>query len=587
MRWPRGRRAGDGAGSPAGPPRPPEVGLVPEVGLGPEVDGSPEGSGGPGRPGDPASGDRAGEPGVARLDLPAGPDPAAGIDPAATGGDADPGAGSDPGADADPGFPVGGGGPVGAARSRGLSVLILLAVLAAGLIADRVIGTPAATASSPTIPGFPSTAPAGSLSSAWFCPALPAAAGGPAVGRIVVANPTGAVLTGTLTVVPSAGSPMAQSLELQPYTRTTYRLELIAPGPYAAATVSLDGTGGAVEDEVQGSLGESITPCTTSSSDHWYFAAGSTEQTDTELISLYNPYPAPAIADLSFVTDLGPTSPDSFQGVVVPGGGFNVIDVGARVRLRAFVATAVDVRSGRLVAEKLELQKGAASAPNGPSLTLGATAPGLVWYYPDGAAGAGLDEHFEIFNPGATEARVQLAPTLDQGSADPFDLTVPADDKISLDIPQQARIPPGIGQSWVLSSANGVPVVAERVIDAVSPAVRAGVSDTTGAPRLSTGWEFPAGSAAAGSDEWIVLFNPGNRTADVTLSASGLGLSQPVAVGGALLPGTRRAVDIGVAHPQAICVIDVASDVPVVAERAQFTIGAPGLSDSVGIPAAP
>ncbi len=164
---------------------------------------------------------------------------------------------------------------------------------------------------------------------------------------------------------------------------------------------------------------------------------------------------------------------------------------------------------------------------------------------------------------------------------------MPADARISLDVSQQPRIPPGIGQAWVLSSTNGVPVVAELVIDAVAPAARSGVSDTTGAPRLSTGWVFPAGSAAAGADEWIVLFNPGTRPARVTVAASGAGRSQPVAAGAALAAGSRRAIDIGVVHPQAISVIEVTSDVPIVAERAQFTIGAPGLSDTVGIPAAP
>jgi hypothetical protein len=164
---------------------------------------------------------------------------------------------------------------------------------------------------------------------------------------------------------------------------------------------------------------------------------------------------------------------------------------------------------------------------------------------------------------------------------------VPADARISLDVSQQPRIPPGIGQAWVLSSTNGVPVVAERVIDAVPPATRSGVSDTTGTPILSTAWVFPAGSAAAGSDEWIVLFNPGSHPARVTMSASGIGQSQAVDVGGPLPPRSRRAIDLGVAHPQAISVVDVTSDVPIAVERAQFTIGAPGLSDSVGIPTAP
>jgi hypothetical protein len=465
---------------------------------------------------------------------------------------------------------------------------VIAALLVAGVVGDHLIGAgaPPQAAAADTGPAIPTVAGPGTLSSTWFCPALQATSRSAAKGRIIIANPTAGVLSGTVTVIPSTGTPVVESPVIQPYDRLTYRLEALAPGPFAAATVSLDEPGGAVEQEVQGPLGQSITPCATSSSDHWYFAAGRADDADTELLSLYNPYPAAAIADLSFATETGPAIPDAFQGIVVPAGGFNVIDVGARVRLRTAVAATVDVRSGRLVVDKLEVQSGTAgSAPHGLALTLGATAPATRWYYADGVSGPGLREHFEIYNPGNQEADIQLAPVLDQGSAEPFPLTVPPFDRVSLEVDKQQRIPPGVGQAWVLTSTNDVPVVAERVIEAGPPGPHTGVGDTFGTPRPATGWVFPAGSAGPGADEWLVLFNPSDAPARVSLTASGLGQPQPLPVV-ALAAGSRRAIEISTELPKGIVVLEVTSTVPIVAERAQFVLGGPGMSDSTGILAA-
>ena len=160
------------------------------------------------------------------------------------------------------------------------------------------------------------------------------------------------------------------------YSRTTFKLDTEAPSPFTATTLSIDNGVGIVEQEVQGPLGESIAPCASNSSDHWYFAAGKTDATTTMLLSLYNPFPGDAIADLRFATDQGPTSPDAYQGLVIPGHGVAVVNVGEKVRIRSAIATSVNVRAGRLVVDKLQLQAGTGPAIRGLSLVLGATAAG-------------------------------------------------------------------------------------------------------------------------------------------------------------------------------------------------------------------
>jgi hypothetical protein len=465
--------------------------------------------------------------------------------------------------------------PADAGRGRAGRVVLLAAVIAAGLLVDQAIGHGKAPAAQAATPLMPTMAPAGALSSTWLCPALGASAASPAAGRLLVANPSAAPLTATATIVPATGGPIVQHLTLAPYARQEVVLDTTAPGDYAAATVTFDGATGAVEQEVQGPLGLSVTPCATGASAQWYFPTGETDAGAEEYLSLFNPFPAPAIADLRFETDQGEAVPEAFQGVVVPGNGFTVLDVGARVRSRTQVATVVSVRGGRIVADELQtLNTGA----HGLVLTLGAPAPATSWYYANGAVGPGVRERFDLFNPGTAEATVSVAPILEQGSAEPFSVSVPPLAVVSLEVDQQPRIPPGVGEAWVLTSTGG-PVVPERVITSSGPGTAAGTAGTIGAPATARRWVFAAGSTTNGADERLVIANPGGGVAHVSLVASGQGTA--VRLPPVVVPSAGRvSVDITRLDPADVVMLDLSSDVPVVAERALYGSGA---SNAVGI----
>jgi hypothetical protein len=462
-------------------------------------------------------------------------------------------------------------------------VVVVVAVLAGALIADRAIGSGQAPAAAAPTPATPTMAATEATSSAWYCPPLGASVTSSAAGTLIVANPSATAVAVVVTAVPGSGAPVVSDRVIAPYSRTFLRLQDLAPGGYTAATVVFEGSGGAVEEEVQGRLGDSIAPCASTSSDRWYFPTGATDDNASEYLSLYNPYPQPAIADLSFETDQGPFNPDAFQAIVVPGGGFNVVDIGARVRSRTAVSTTVDVRSGRLVvAELQELSNLSRSGPRGLALTLGTPAPRTTWYFADGRVNSGVTERFDVFNPGTTDAEVSAAPTLDQGTADPFDLTVPPQATVSLEVDQQARIPPGIGEAWVLTSTNGVPVVAERVIVSRPPTSTTGIADATGAAAPARRWVFAAGSAALGADERVVVFDPGGQPAHVSVTGGSDGHAATLRTLD-VAPGARAEVDIGQVDPGAVVVLDVTADVPVVVEREQFGAGGTGLSNGTGI----
>jgi len=470
--------------------------------------------------------------------------------------------------------------------SRWLTAVGVLALLVSGLVADRAVGHGRAAATSAPGPGIPTVAPAGALSSTWYCPAGTAVPNGLADGRIVLANPGDGDLTGTLTVVPSQGQPKSQTVRVPSRARLAFRPGDMVRAPYAAAIVQLDGPTGAVEEQIRGGLGEGVAPCATRASERWYFAAGSTNAGDQMLLSLFNPYPGDAIVDMDFATDTGRATPADLQGVVVPGGGLTVIDVGQHVRRRQIVSAAVTARSGRIVADKIQLQ-GEDNAPlKGVTLVLGDPAAASLWYFPDGVTAPGVDERYEFFNPGDQEADVQLALILDRGSADPFDVTVAPHDRFTLDVNGENRIPRGVAHAGVVTSSNGAPVVVERVVTAVAPSSRLGFTELMGSPSASTAWLFPVGAANTSQDEWLVAYNPGSGVSHVSVTALLGGRAVPVdGLGNVEIePSQRVAVRLGDHLSRGDLVLSVSADAPVVVERDLYRIGGLGMSASLGIP---
>jgi len=296
-----------------------------------------------------------------------------------------------------------------------------------------------------------------------------------------------------------------------------------------------------------------------------------------------DPFPDDAIADLSFTTDQGRIEPADFKGLVVPGRGLLVVDVGQHVRRRDLVATTVVARSGRLVASRLQVRGGAPSP--GMTLDLGAPSPASSWYFPDGATGAGIVERFQLYNPSDRESEAQLSLVLDQGEAEPFHLTVPPQGAVGLVTSNEARVPQGVSHGAQVTVTNGVPLVVERVVQAAPPALRRGVLDVVGARATSTRWLLAAGATNPSTDEWVVVLNPGPARARFSVRALAAGRSLDVEglQGLTVAPGQRFAVRLGdhIRRDDLALVVD--ADRPLVVERDVYSSGGTGMAGSVAI----
>ncbi|MBW3667726.1 MAG: hypothetical protein KY443_00820 [Actinobacteria bacterium] len=464
-------------------------------------------------------------------------------------------------------------------------ILVVLAlVVVAGGVVDRYVQRQSRWGPSVATAGMPEAAPGSALSSTWYCAGGSGKPGSPFLGGITVANPTDHDVEGTVTVVPDQGDAKTVPLTVKPSAATTLAFADVVPAAYVGALVDVDSGQVVVEHWVAGPAGTAVAPCASRASRQWFFAGGATARDAQLVLSLYNPFPEDAIVDLSFATNEGRAAPAAFQGIVVPAGRVVARDLGEHVRRRDIIATHVQSRAGRLVADQLLVRTGPGEA--GVSVRLGAPAPALAWYFPDGYYTHGITERYTLFNPSDLEALVDLEVTLDEGAAEPFELTVPPHGVVTVTPSSEERLPKGVGRSAVVRVYNNVGVVAERSVTAVPPAPRAGRADVLGATRTARLWAFAYGAAGPTRDQWVIVHNPGVLATRVSFTA--LADGQPLALEGlqdvAIGPGQRRAFRVGEHVQRDSLSLVVRSTGDVVVQRSVFVVGGPGIADSLGIP---
>jgi hypothetical protein len=228
-----------------------------------------------------------------------------------------------------------------------------------------------------------------------------------------------------------------------------------------------------------------------------------------------------------------------------------------------------------------------AAAPiPGITVTLGAPSAGTSWTWSDGVSGQGFNETYVVYNPGSVPAEVRLALAINGGATEPFPLTVGPGQETTITAGKEARIVPLAHHSAILTSVNGVPVVAERLLTASRPAPQDGVAELQGGQVASTRWVLAGAPADKKHAAIVALYNPGR--APVNVSIDGLTGSVDPLPGippMTLPPGQQTFVVINhgrQALPQPLL---VTASGPVFVEQDLYGEGgAPGMSLSLGVP---
>lgn len=418
-------------------------------------------------------------------------------------------------------------------------VIVLASIVAGGLLArDRL------QASTPTFSetagGWMPFAPgAAGLTETWFCPGVPATGVDDVEGEIVIANRNGSTMVGTILVMNDDGESRRLDLTVDAWASTTVDLDATLPAGMVGAVVEIDGGGALVEQWSLHPAGNSVAPCSNSTSDRWYLADGFTVDGSLDQVVLTNPYDQTVVVNVEFATADGPRRPNSYRGLTVPARSVRVIDLGAPgagAQSEPILAVAVEASRGRLVVGRSQHFLGGGRL--GTQVTLASPAVRDQWWFVGGRVGDGVSERYSIYNP--TEDDVEVDPIFLAVSvpvqADP--IPVPAGEVRTFD-PSTVRdgdgnpvLPPG-PYAVVFSTLAAQSVVIER---ATTVQVDGDVATTVVAgatPRqdghVATEWHVAAGPPEPVEDG-LVVYNADN--VDGTVSVFAVGRSGPVPVEG-------------------------------------------------------
>ncbi len=475
-----------------------------------------------------------------------------------------------------------------AVRWPAVVVLVALGVGAALFGADRT-GAGRATQRPAVHSAVSTTADSADL---WFClgPTVEAEGVG---GRVVTLTSISDEATdGRVTVIGDVGAEVERAFRLEPGADLEVRPGPFVPGAlWAGVTVEVPGGRVLVDQRITGRVtdggggsghhaGLEETPCTTSTSSTWHVPWATTAGPDNRAsLLVYNPFRAPAVADLGFIGDLGRRETLETRGVVVAGRTLSVFDLNDQIPDSEVVSATVDARVGQVVVARLQLSGGGgpeegeegAGGHAALALTPGTPESAARLFLPDVPTGVGLASSVVVTNPGEDTAEVEVVvrPELAGHQVEPWLLTLRAGQRQVVDL-ASGRLEGVGGYGLEVRSLDGERLAASlvtRPVHAVDEgAVARGLEGMSVLPAVGAGardWMVrltgPADRAS------LVVANPGATTiATVRLSLLGAPWPEGTPDAYEIDPGGQVRVGIGEALAAEATVL-VDATVPIVA----------------------
>lgn len=466
-------------------------------------------------------------------------------------------------------------------------------------------------------PAMPVASAAGSTGSTWYCAGGFVTPASVSDHVLVITNGGAQTAEGQVTVFPALPSVDGLSTRFPPEVspssvpaRSQIRISLSAlvptyapelaseGGAFAAALLEFDQPEVIVEHTVVTPQGTDTGPCASAAAPDWYFASGTTSAGVRDALFLFNPFADDAVVDVTFATDEGDRQPGLYNAMVVPARGLLVLDIAAQVTVRPQIATRVNARSGRLIAERVQVFNDPAG-PIGASMALGISEPQLQWFFPAGRAMTGFAESYVVFNPNDTTAEVEFEAKLDgadrNGDTAPFPISVPPNQRVVVVVDESPTHPisdvatvkagtriEGAESYWVaVRGFNQVPVVVERVVTNPDPAGR-GVTASPGAPRASTDQRVAVPLGMADTSSVLAIVNPvGDTISRVTVSTTVGDDLTPIAEL-EIAPRRRALLTLTDILPVGASGLRIESSTPVVSEIA--SMGPSGATSSLATP---
>lgn len=340
-------------------------------------------------------------------------------------------------------------------------LLVALVLLGAGIV-DRTVGVTTTPPPAPT--PVAAAAPVLSESSSWYCAGGSGNASGIADSTVYLTNTSRNSLVGSVYVVNDSGTSKSQQIALPALSEVSFVPDSVVQGNWLAAKIDVNGGRVVATQVVLGPNGWSEAPCSSTTATAWYFAQGSTASGSRLLVSLYNPLATTAVVDLTCVTPQGAVQPQPFEGIVVPPGGLVEEEIGTYVQNSSSVALGAYARSGRVVADEIQLTNG--NGIQGLSLQLGSPSEVQRSTLPLSEDVAGGTNTINIFNPSSSTENVTVSVQLPSGPVAPFNDALPAESTWSLVTSSETRIPVNVTFAATVKVSDGPGVVVDRSMSA-------------------------------------------------------------------------------------------------------------------------
>lgn len=421
---------------------------------------------------------------------------------------------------------------------RAVGVAVLVGLFAGVVAIERREADVTVGATSALVPfaGFPQSFSGARISTSWFCPGA-AAGDGIEAANVVIANPGDTEIEASVRLLSDGAGP-TEPVTVPPLSQTKIDILRGRTAGIVAPVVEIVGSVGTVEQEIVFAAGDVTSQCVSQTSDTWYFADGFTLEGSKHRIVLVNPYPEAAVVNVSYVTNDGERTPSALQGVIVAAGSaknLSLIDTGAANEPRMGVE--VVATTGQVVASRMQHYLGGGRL--GYSTTVGVPEALSQWWFVSGRTGDQVDEQLVVFNPGDTDAQVNVAffgegitngipidqangPALPSQSVD-----IPARSIVSIDTDNIADLPKG-DHAMVVSTLNEAPIVVEHVLtQRTANGTFTAITNAVPAGLLTPTWRIPSG-LAKGARNALSILNASALDGTFTLSTIGPGGKRPL-----------------------------------------------------------
>lgn len=415
-------------------------------------------------------------------------------------------------------------------------------------------------------PWMPHAVESGEVTEAWFCPGIPATGVDDTGGILRIANRRGEPSAGTAVLFNDKSETKRIDLNIPAFSVQEIDVAAELKGEITSAVVEIAVGGTLVEQVSKTPTGNSIAPCSNSTSSNWYFADGFTTDGSRERILLSNPYDQPIVAKLTIAVTAGARDQADYRNIPVPARTVKIIDlgtVGSGVQDEEMVAVTVTALRGQLAVGRVA--EFAGGGRSGVQVSTASPALSDQWRFAGGRKGEGIVERYSIYNP--TEAPIEveavvLGPTAGtdaQGNPILIDIpTIPisAGHIAEFDPSSIDGFPDG-DYAVVFSTLSTPSIVVERattqtIAGSTNTSVIAGATARPIDQYLPTQWQVPAGPADALEAALIVHnldLTPG------TLTIYAIGANGPVQVPGMIdlpLPNSDAIMRVDLSAPEVL-----------------------------------